>query len=263
MGRRKLCGLGLCPYTSSLQKASVGLGSARVAKGPIVIRHSALLVKDDDRSINTTATATLAHAFWQGVQELATLPEDEVGILFLLASSGYNDNFVEFAAIFDDLLEPSIQAPGSETIVGRPLFYPTYDSKIFGHQQLLPGHALPAKMVDEFFDQYSSTMEDTKPDLVSIANANDAVRWTPHVTINLLRRSQAIAPQYLPWRCGFPHPLISCHHYRLLQWKLTAAKEVEAASPTKKPNKIYARHVLRILKTDPSLSSTGETNNQK
>ncbi|CAJ1936740.1 unnamed protein product [Cylindrotheca closterium] len=226
----KLCGLSLCPYTSSLQKAAVGLGSAGVAEGPIVIRHSApLLVKDDDRRMNPTTAATLAHAFWQGVQELATLPEEEVATLLILAPTKYDDNFVEFAAIFDDLLEPSIQATGSENIVGRALFHPTYDSKILGHQQLLPGHALPANMVDRFFDQYLSTMEGAKPDLESIANANDAVRWTPHATINLLRRSQ-----------------------------LTAAKEVEAASPKKKPNWIYARNVLRILKTDSSLSSTGE-----
>ncbi|KAL3937511.1 MAG: hypothetical protein SGBAC_007403 [Bacillariaceae sp.] len=234
-----LCGLSLCPYTSSLQKAAVGLGSAGVAEGPIVIRHSALLLKEKDgTSVNPTASATLAHAFWRGVQELATLPQEKVATLLILAPTECDDNFVEFAAIFDDLLEPSIQATGSEAIVGRALFHPTYDSKVLGHQQLLPGHALPAKMVDGFFDQYSSTMlEDAKPDLVSIANANDAVRWTPHATINLLRRSQ-----------------------------LTAAKEVEAALPAsrKKPNWIYARNVLRLLKRDASLQSrTGETNKQK
>lgn len=260
----KLCGLSLCPYTSSLQKAAVGLGSAGVAEGPIVIRHSALL-KDDDRSIGPTEAATVAHAFWQGVQELVTLPEEKVATLLILAPIKYDDNFVEFAALFDDLLEPSIQATGSETIVGRALFHPTYDSKVLGHQKLLPGHALPANMVGGFFDQYSSTMEVAKPDLVSIANANDAVRWTPHATINLLRRSQVSLCSVCCTSVNASGGVAvsSCPHRHLLSQKLTAAKKVEAASPRKKPNWIYARNVLRILKMDPSLSNKDGENKQK
>ena len=184
----KLCGLKLCPYTISLRKAAVGLGSAGVAEGPIVIRHSELLDAPNTNN-HPSPAAKLAHAFWQGVQELATIPEEKVATLLILAPF-YDENFMEFAAIFDDLLEPSIQATGSEAVVGRALFHPGYDSKVLGHTRLLPGHALPAKMVDGFLDQYASSFEENKPNLASIANANDAVRWTPHATINLLRRSQ-------------------------------------------------------------------------
>jgi 16S rRNA C967 or C1407 C5-methylase (RsmB/RsmF family) len=70
-------------------------------------------------------------------------------------------------------------------------------------------------MVKGFVEKYNA---DCVPDEAVIAHANDAVRWTPHATINLLRRSQ-----------------------------LSAAKKLEAAAPNSKPNAIYARNVLRII----------------
>jgi hypothetical protein len=72
-------------------------------------------------------------------------------------------------------------------------------------------------MVEGFVNQYTNDSH-KQPNQDTIARANDAVRWTPHATINLLRRSQ-----------------------------LTAAKQVEAASSNKKPNAVYARNVLRII----------------
>lgn len=71
-------------------------------------------------------------------------------------------------------------------------------------------------MVKGFVEKYNT---DSILDEAAIAHANDAVRWTPHATINLLRRSQ-----------------------------LTAAKTLEAAASNSKPNAIYARNVLRIIK---------------
>jgi hypothetical protein len=184
-----LCGLSLCPYTYSMQRAAVGLETVGVAEGPIVVRHSG-------KTQNTARSpaAVLALAFWLGVQELAQTSEEKTSTLLIVAPFFYDDQFLEFAETFDKLLEPSVQATGAEAIVGRALFHPTYDSDLIGHDQVLPGHALPAKMVEGFLDRYLAEDESTgnkkKPDLASIAKANDAVRWTPHATINLLRRSQ-------------------------------------------------------------------------
>lgn len=188
----KLCGLSLCPYTYSMQRAAVGLDSVGVAEGPICIRHAENNFKNTARA----QAATLAKSFWLGVQELAHTSEENVSTLLIVAPSYYDQNFLEFAATFDKLLEPSVQATGAEAIVGRALFHPTYNSDLIGHDQVLPGHALPAKMVEGFMDRYladdaEESIHNTKmPALSVISKANDAVRWTPHATINLLRRSQ-------------------------------------------------------------------------
>ena len=163
----------------------------------------------------------LARAFWHGVTELAETTQAKVATLLIVAPPIYDSQFLEFSVVFDNLLEPLIQATGAEAIVGRAIFHPHYDSEQIGHTSVLPGHALPATMVEGFLNKYVKN-DAEKPDRASIAKANDAVRWTPHATINLLRRSQ-----------------------------LNAAKDSEAAdvSANKKPNWIYARNVLRILKS--------------
>lgn len=214
-----LCKMRLCPFTFSLKRAAVGLDIMGVQEGPIVVRHSS----DDNTSstIPIPPAVLLARAFWHGVTELAETQEAKVATLLIVAPPIYDSQFLEFAAAFDNLLEPTVQATGAEAIVGRAIFHPRYDSEQIGHTDILPGHALPASMVEGFINKYVEDDDDTeKPDRASIAKANDAVRWTPHATINLLRRSQ-----------------------------LTAAKEAEAASANKRPNWIYARNVLRILKS--------------
>ena len=97
------------------------------------------------------------------------------------------------------------------------------------HDKVLPGHAIPPQMVEEFLEQYATSMnlqQSDLPDLNEISIANDAVRWTPHATINLLRRSQ-----------------------------LTAAKDAEAASATKRPNWIYAKNVIRMIQSQSIIGS--------
>jgi hypothetical protein len=79
-------------------------------------------------------------------------------------------------------------------------------------------------MVQGFLNHYYGN--DISYSRETLARANDAVRWTPHATINLLRRSQ-----------------------------LSAAKKVEASAPNKKPNAVYARNVLRIIDDNKLLSS--------
>ena len=144
-------------------------------------------------------------------------PEEEVATSLLLAPAVYDNKFVEFAAVCDDLIEASVQVVHADQIVGRAWFHPNYNAACVGHNTIIPGHALPATMVQGFID---TTMSEStgRPSLERVAQANDAVRWTPHATINLLRRSQ-----------------------------LNAAKQVEASSTNKKPNAIYARNVVKIL----------------
>lgn len=208
-----LCRLALCPYTSSQQRAAIGLESAGVSSGPVVVRHARSTFPNANRA------AALTACFWEGVSELATMPEQEVATLLLIGPESYDDDFEAFSAACDELIEPSVQAVGATDIVGRAWFHPHYKTESIGHSTVIPGHALPSTMVGGFVDQYESASLNTpKPSAAMIAHANDAVRWTPHATVNLLRRSQ-----------------------------LTAAKQVEAAAANKKPNAIYARNVLRII----------------
>ena len=208
-----------------MTRAAVGLDSVGVAEGPIVIRHAMedASVTSAGVGIPTTDAVVLSLGFWKGVKDLATLPEREVATYLIIAPDSLDDDFLEFAAIFDELIEPSVKAVGAEAIVGRALFHPRYNSTLIGHDKVLAGHALPPTIVQGFVEQYATSTnleENAIPDVEMTTVANDAVRWTPHATINLLRRSQ-----------------------------LTAAKEVEAASPTKKPNWIYAKNVLRMMQS--------------
>ena len=207
-----LCRLKLCPFTASMTRAAVGLEMAQVKEGPIVIRHS-----DDLFTESNCPSASLAALFWEGVSEIANQPETEVSTSLLLAPFSFDDDFLGFASVCDDLIEPCVQITGADSIVGRAWFHPKYNAESVGHSFIIAGHALPASVVESFVEKFD---KEKKPDSKSIARANDAVRWTPHATINLLRRSQ-----------------------------LTAAKEVEASLPNKKPNSIYSRNVIRILET--------------
>jgi hypothetical protein len=206
-----LCRLRLCPYTASLNRAAIGLEAAKVKEGPVVVRH-VLSKYSDSRS----STAAMAAAFWDGVTELAIVGEEQVATLLLVAPSCFDSDFLEFAAVCDKLIEPSVHSTGAEEIVGRAWFHPLYRAKSIGHDKIVPGHALPASLVESFMDKVD--LGTAKPDSAMIALANDSVRWTPHATINLLRRSQ-----------------------------LKASKQVEAQMPNKKPNFIYVKNVMRIL----------------
>jgi len=205
-----LCRLALCPYTASLQRAAIGLETAGVTEGPVIVRHSYAA------SFNACRAASLAASFWRGVSELANEPEGEVATLLVIGPEPYDSDFVSFAAVCDELIEPSVQAVGATDVIGRAWFHPLYRAASIGHSTILPGHALPAAMVKGFVNKYNGG--DSTPSSETIAHANDAVRWTPHATINLLRRSQ-----------------------------LTAAKTVEAAAANSKPNAVYARNALRII----------------
>lgn len=233
-----LCRLRLCPYTASIERAAVGLEVAHVSEGSIGIRHSLspFAQKEDfggypevgaTVKVGFTATSTpaaaLASAFWNGVSELATRPEQDVATLLIVAPPTYDGDFVAFYQICDNLIEPMVQAVRAQGLVGRAWFHPKYEASLVHHTTILPGHALPAAMVESFVETYYSDPKKSTSSLptldgAAIAKANDMVRWTPHATINLLRRSQ-----------------------------LTAAKQVEANLPNQRPNFVYARNVIRIL----------------
>lgn len=216
-----LCRLNLCPYTASLTRAAVGLESANVGVGPIVVRRTSV------SSTFVAAAALLAATFWEGVSEIATTPEEEVATSLLIAPAIYDEHFVEFVSTCDNLVEASIQVVQADAIVGRAWFHPRYCEDAVGSdmsQIILAGHALPASMVKGFVDKsikassITTIAKEKEPSFEMVVRANNAVRWTPHATINLLRRSQ-----------------------------LTAAKQVERAGPNMKPNAIYARNVMKII----------------
>lgn len=232
-----LCRLRLCPYTASMTRAAVGLESAEVSEGPIVIRTSTSsggssydndkIQNSNQHPANAAAAAILAQTFWHGVTELATKSEKEVATSLLIAPSIYDIYFDEFVNTCDQLIEASVQVVHADNIVGRAWFHPSYttssdksNNKDDNADVVVAGHALPPAMVEGFVKQY---YPDQHQELLfaDIVRANNAVRWTPHATINLLRRSQ-----------------------------LTAAKQVEAVTANKKPNAIYARNILKLLEEE-------------
>ena len=144
----------------------------------------------------------------------------------MVAPASYDNNFLAFASLCDKLIEPSVKATGADSIVGRAWFHPNYEAAAIGHKMILPGHALPSTMVSGFI--YKLGLDPQLTLIPSdIALANDAVRRTPHATINLLRRSQ-----------------------------LNAAKQLEAQMANKRPNSVYAKNVIRILADGVLLRST-------
>ena len=208
-----LCRLKLCPHTSSLQRGAVGLELANVKEGPVIVRHAQSI----SMLSSTCRAATTAAAFWENVSMMAKTDESDVSTILFVAPASYDNNFLAFASLCDTLIEPSVKATGADSIVGRAWFHPNYDAALIGHERILPGHALPASFVSGFIDKLGVDSQ-TKLTYSDIALANNAVRWTPHATINLLRRSQ-----------------------------LHAAKQLEAQLANKKPNAVYVKNVIRII----------------
>lgn len=223
--------LGLCPYTASMTRAAIGLDSVGVSSGSVVVRHTvpaSLSGGNDDNGVAPTDAVILGASFWNAIMDLAHRPETEVATFLLVAPSSYDGNFTEFISTCDNLLEGSCKAVRADDIIGKAWFHPKYNSSVVGQDSIMPGHALPAEMVKTFVDKYFGDMDEF--DLAAVSRANDAVRHTPHATVNLLRRSQ-----------------------------LRASKEAEAASLSSVgskegrqrrragPNSIYAQNVVRLL----------------
>ena len=196
--------LRLCPYTRGRARGAVGLEGVGVASGPVRAVAAA------------PGAANLAAAFFRAVGELTTTPERDLATT-LLVSPAYDGDFLGFVGVCDGVVEPLVAATGAAAVVGRAWFHPSYEAAAVGHDALKPGHALPSAVVRPFVEKYGSG---DPPSDDALAAANDAVRRSPHATINLLRRSQ-----------------------------LDAAQRLEAALPPerRRPNRVYAANVQTFL----------------
>ena len=196
--------LRLCPYTRGRARGAVGLEGVGVASGPVRAVAAA------------PGAANLAAAFFRAVGDLAATPERDLATT-LLVSPAYDGDFLGFVGVCDGVVEPLVAATGAAAVVGRAWFHPSYEAAAVGHDALKPGHALPSAVVRPFVEKYGAG---DPPSDDALAAANDAVRRSPHATINLLRRSQ-----------------------------LDAAQRLEAALPPerRRPNRVYAANVQTFL----------------
>ena len=215
----------LCPYTSSVSHAAVGLPSVGVPVGGVHVRVSTSESTDTGetkRSYNIQRASGLVHAFWSEVVTLMHSPQEEWATS-LVVFPEFDSDFESFVDVCDKILEPAITATQSTTKIGRAWFHPRYDADSVGHSDVIAGHAVPNEMVEGFIKS-SLHPPDGKDNQVlleydEVIQANNRVRQTPHATINILRRSQLIA-----------------------------AAEYEKGLGDKKPkaNSIYVRNTIRL-----------------
>ena len=224
----------LCPYTSSISRAAVGLSSVDVPVGGVHIVDTGTAINTIvEQDAITRATATkLVSAFWSEVNLLMKSTEEEWATSLVLCPE-YDADFESFADICDTVIEPTVLATRSTDVIGRAWFHPLYNADAIGHSGVIGGHAVPHKMVYGFMKTLhsSSNANDDLLEYDELAMANDKVRQTPHATINILRRSQ-----------------------------LNAAAEYEKGLGEKRPkaNSIYVRNVRRI--SDVMRSSNNNNN---
>ena len=207
----------LCPYTSSISRAAVGLSSVGVPIGGVHI------VKVDDSTnlnndnVKSQRAAKLVSAFWSEVVTLMQSEQDEWATS-LIISPEYDTDFESFVDVCDSIIEPTVVATQSTEFIGRAWFHPLYNADLVGHSEVIAGHSVPHKMVQEFIQSLAKDDESIL-EYDEISKANDRVRQTPHATVNILRRSQ-----------------------------LNAAAEYEKNLGDKrpKPNSIYVRNTRRL-----------------
>ena len=196
--------LRLCPFTRDRSRGAIGLDGVGVASGPVRCVAA-----------EGPGAAALVAAVWASICDLEATPESELSTT-LIVSPFFDDDFDDFVAVCDGIIEPAVEATGATELVGRAWFHPRYEAAAVGHDVMVPGHALPAPVVRSFVERYAN---DAAPSDAQLAAANDAVRRTPHATVNLLRRSQ-----------------------------LAAAQRLEASLPKAQPNLVYARNVQTMLR---------------
>ncbi len=206
----------LCPYTSSVTRAAVGLKSVGVPVGGvhIAVGHT----EDCDiPSKEKLKAAEVASLFWSEVSFLMNSTQEEWATSLLVFPS-YDLDFEAFIEICDKIIEPSVVATKSTDYIGRAWFHPLYNAEAVGHSTVVAGHAIPHKMVEKFM-AFSDYGKQIILDYDILARANNRVRQTPHATINILRRSQ-----------------------------LAKAGDYEKSLGQKgpKPNSIYVRNVVRL-----------------
>ena len=204
----------LCPYTSSVSRAAVGLSSVGVPIGGV---HIVNVNSTDINSVKSQRTAKLVSAFWSEVVTLMQSNQDEWATSLVICPE-YDADFESFADVCDSIIESTVVATQSTEFIGRAWFHPLYNADSVGHSEVIAGHSVPHKMVQGFMQSLAKEDESIL-EYDEISKANDRVRQTPHATINILRRSQ-----------------------------LNAAAEYEKSLGDKrpKPNSIYVRNTRRL-----------------
>ena len=204
----------LCPYTSSVSRAAVGLSSVGVPIGGV---HIVKANSTDLNSVKSQRAAKLVSAFWSEVVTLMQSNQDEWATSLVICPE-YDADFESFADVCDSIIESTVVATQSTEFIGRAWFHPLYNADSVGHSEVIAGHSVPHKMVQGFMQSLAKEDESIL-EYDEISTANDRVRQTPHATINILRRSQ-----------------------------LNAAAEYEKSLGDKrpKPNSIYVRNTRRL-----------------
>jgi len=205
----------LCPYTSSVSRAAVGLSSVGVPIGGVHV------VKVDSTDPNVDKVKSqraikLVSAFWSEVVTLMQSNQDEWATSLVICPE-YDTDFKSFADVCDSIIEPTVVATQSTEFIGRAWFHPLYNADLVGHSEVIAGHSVPHKMVQGFMQSLANDESILEYD--EISKANNKVRQTPHATVNILRRSQLNAAAEYEKNLGYKRP---------------------------KPNSIYVRNTRRL-----------------
>ncbi|KAL7545723.1 hypothetical protein ACHAWF_009077 [Thalassiosira exigua] len=211
----------ICPYTSSVSRAAVGLSSVGVPVGGVHVQVASTRAEESQRTSSASIAAELVSSFWAEVAALMQSPQEKWATS-LVVFPAYDEDFASFVNVCDNIIEPTVEATRSTDFIGRAWFHPQYDADAVGHSEVIAGHAVPHKMVQGFMKSlYSPGGKDGSVPLEydELVKANNEVRHTPHATINILRRSQ-----------------------------LAAAAEYEKGLGEKRPkaNSIYVRNAVRL-----------------
>jgi hypothetical protein len=213
----------LCPYTTSVTKAAVGLSLVKVPVGSVHIVVGSTNTLDDFQTknvdFNKLRAAELVSSFWSETVTLIQSPESEWATSLVVLPE-YDNDFETFYDICDNIIQPIIEATSSTNYIGRAWFHPKYDADQVGHDSVIAGHAVPHKMVRQFIQTIKGPDSAKSIAPNDLSNANNKVRMTPHATINILRRSQ-----------------------------LNAAAQYEKGLGDKKPtpNSIYVRNTMKLI----------------
>jgi len=114
----------LCPYTSSVSRAAVGLSSVGVPIGGVHV------VKVDSTDPNVDKVKSqraikLVSAFWSEVVTLMQSNQDEWATSLVICPE-YDTDFKSFADVCDSIIEPTVVATQSTEFIGRAWFHPLY-----------------------------------------------------------------------------------------------------------------------------------------
>jgi len=107
----------LCPYTSSVSRAAVGLSSVGVPVGGVhVVKANSTDLNEDN--IKSLRAAKLVSAFWSEVVTLMQSKQDEWATSLVICPE-YDTDFKSFVDVCDSIIEPTVVATQSTKFIGR------------------------------------------------------------------------------------------------------------------------------------------------